>query len=148
MTPLTMTRWALLVLTTALALGACSATPPGASASPRIVDLTIADLAFEPATLEVGRGETVLFRIRNPYNEGHEAYFGTDEEQRLHANTHYTLPADEQSGTDHYTLGVHIAPFGTGELTYKFDTGDEWVIGCHYPGHYEAGMRMVITVTD
>lgn len=101
------------------------------------------------AGIEVGRGETVLFRIRNPYDEGHEAYFGTDEEQRLHAETHYVLPAAEQSGIDHYAmLGVHIAPFGTGELTVKFDTGDEWVIGCHYPGHYEAGMRTVITVTD
>ena len=27
-------------------------------------------------------------------------------------------------------------------------TDDELVIGCHYPGHYEAGERVVITVSD
>lgn len=148
MTPLAAVRGALLGLTAALALGACSAQPE-ASPSPRIVDLTVAELAFEPGTVGVARGETVLFRIHNPSNEGHEAYFGTDDEQRLHAETHYALPADGQSRIDHYAmLGVHIAPFGIAELTVKFDTGDEWVIGCHYPGHYQAGMRTVITVRD
>lgn len=149
MTLFTLIRGALFGLTAALALGACSATQPGASPSPRTVDLTMTEqLTFEPAILEVRRGETVLFRIRNVSNEAHEAYIGTDEEQRLHATAHYALSADEQSETTHYGAGVHIAPFGRDELAFKFDTGDEWVIGCHCPGHYDAGMRTVVTVTD
>lgn len=142
-------RGALTALTATLLLSACSASQPGASSSPRTVDLTMTErLTFEPATLEVRRGETVLFRIRNVSNEAHEAYIGTEEEQRIHATVHGAVPPDEQSKTTHYGAGVHVAPFGTGELTFKFDTGDEWVIGCHYPGHYDAGQRAVITVTD
>jgi uncharacterized cupredoxin-like copper-binding protein len=142
-------RVALFVLTAALILGACSATDPGGSPAPRTVDLTMTEQGtFEPATLEVRRGETVLFRIRNVSNQPHEAYIGSEEEQRLHATEHAALPADEQSGTTHLGAGLHVAPFGTGELAVKFDTGDEWVIGCHYPGHYDAGMRTLVTVTD
>lgn len=149
MKPFAMIRGALVVATAALVLGACSATEPGASPLPRKVDLTMTEQGtFEPASLEVGRGETVVFRIRNASNEAHEAYIGTDQEQRLHATVHSARSGDEQSDTTHFGAGVHIAPFGTGEAAFKFDTGDEWVIGCHYPGHYDAGMRTVVTVTD
>lgn len=46
-------------------------------------------------------------------------------------------------------IGVHVAPFGTGRLEYTFDDADasEFVIGFHYPGHYDAGMRAIITVS-
>lgn len=38
---------------------------------------------------------------------------------------------------------------GEGRLEYTFDDADasEFVIGCHYPGHYDAGMRAIITVS-
>lgn len=140
-----------LLLAAAGVLSACAPAAPkvGTSASPRTVDLTMTEeLTFEPATIEVRRGETVLFRIRNVSNEAHEAYIGTEEEQRLHATVHEGLPPSQQTNTTHYGAGIHVAPLGTGQLTFKFDTGDEWVIGCHYPGHYDAGERTVITVTD
>lgn len=135
----------------ALILTACSgaATTTGTAESPRAVDLTMTDeMTFEPARIEVRRGETVVFRVRNVSSEGHEAYIGTDEEQRLHETKHYALSASEQAKTTHVGYGIHVAPFGTGELVSRFDEDTEYVIGCHYPGHYEAGMRAVIDVTD
>lgn len=135
----------------AVVLAACSAaaTGTGTAESPRSVDLTMTDeTTFEPARIEGHRGETVRFRVRNVSNEGHEAYIGTDAEQRLHETRHYALSADEQTKTTHMGYGIHVAPFGTGELVFRFDEDTEYVIGCHYPGHYEAGMRAVIDVTD
>jgi len=135
----------------AVVLGACSdaATRTGTDESPRVIDLTMTeDMTFEPPRIDVRRGETVAFRVRNVANEGHEAFIGTDEEQRLHETNHYALPADEQMTTTHHGYGIHIAPLGTGELVFRFDEGAEYVIGCHYPGHYAAGMRAVIDVSD
>jgi uncharacterized cupredoxin-like copper-binding protein len=58
------------------------------------------------------------------------------------------VPAEGQTTTTHMGYGVHVAPFGNGELVVAFDNAYEYVIGCHYPGHYAAGMRAVIEVTD
>ena len=139
----------------ALLLAACSgssAGPGGAvgdDSSPRTVQLTMTDqLRFDPDRIQVRRGETVRFVVRNLSNAAHEAYIGTDEEQRLHATVHAALPADQQAGVNHVGYAVHFPPFGNGEFVAKFDAPYEWVIGCHYPGHYEAGMRAVIEVID
>ena len=139
----------LLLAAAAVGLSACSgaATRTGTAESPRPVDLTMTDeMTFEPARIDVRPGETVVFRVRNLSKEAHEAYIGTDEEQRLHETAHYALPADDQTNTTHMGYGIHVAPFGTGELVARFDEDTEYVIGCHYPGHYAAGMRAVIEV--
>lgn len=120
------------------------ATPP-----PREIDLTMSDdMTFEPSRVRVERGESVVFRIRNVAAEGHEAYIGTDDAQRLHENDHFNARAGEQPEIDHHSYGIHIAPFGFGELAFKFDVGSDYLIGCHYPGHYAAGMRAVIEIDE
>jgi uncharacterized cupredoxin-like copper-binding protein len=35
----------------------------------------------------------------------------------------------------------------SGEMTYTFRAGDELLIGCHEPDHYEAGMKVTVNVT-
>lgn len=135
----------------ALLLGACSAAGPsvGTAVSPRTIELTMTDqMTFEPARIEVHSGETLRFVVRNVSNAAHEAYIGTEEEQRLHATVHAALPADAQSTTTHMGYAVHVAPFGDGELVAVFGADTAYVIGCHYPGHYEAGMRAIIEVTE
>lgn len=139
-----------LLVAAAAVLSACSgsATRTGTAESPRAVGLTMTeDMTFEPARIDVRRGETVVFQVRNVSNEGHEAYIGTEEEQRLHETDHSGFGGDQEAVT-HMGYGVHIAPFGTGELVAKFDEDVEHLIGCHYPGHYAAGMRAVIDVSD
>ena len=86
--------------------------------------------------------------IRNASKEDHEAYIGTEEEQRIHATAHYALSSAEQTKSTHMGYGVHVPAFGNGEFVYKFDQAADLEIGCHYPGHYEAGMRAVIEVSD
>lgn len=139
------------VVASALVLTACSAPAASPSRIDRTVELTMTEqLTFEPTQIEVRRGETISFSIRNLDDEGHEAFIGTEEEQRLHAIEHSGLPLSEQAEVTHVMAGRHVAPFGTRVIEYAFQDPDldEIVIGCHYPGHYEAGMRVVITVVD
>lgn len=41
---------------------------------------------------------------------------------------------------------ITVEPGDTGELTHTFDESGEFEIGCHEPGHYEAGMKIDVTV--
>lgn len=40
-----------------------------------------------------------------------------------------------------------LDPGKKGDLTYTFDQPGSYIIGCHQPGHYEAGMRVAVTVS-
>lgn len=134
-----------------LLLSACSAGAPslGTDERPRRVDLTMTEeMTFEPATIQVRRGETIRFVVRNASKEDHEAYIGTEEEQRIHAKVHSAFSYAEQPETTHMGYGIHVAAFGNGEFVYKFDRAADLEIGCHYPSHYQAGMRAVIEVSD
>ena len=42
---------------------------------------------------------------------------------------------------------VTVKPGQSGDLTYTFDTAGTYEIGCHQSGHYDAGMKIAITVT-
>ena len=133
-----------------LVLTACASTT-GASDVPAVreVALTMTDATtFEPAQLNVTVGETVVFAVRNESGESHEAYVGTRAEQLVHEQDHSALPVEDQGSSAHLGYGVHIAPFGTGRLEYVFELAGEYEIGCHYPGHYGAGMRALVTVAD
>jgi uncharacterized cupredoxin-like copper-binding protein len=39
-----------------------------------------------------------------------------------------------------------VAPGDTGELTYTFDEAGPLEVGCHEPGHYDAGMKIAVNV--
>lgn len=41
---------------------------------------------------------------------------------------------------------LSLEPGGTGEVVVTFDAGGSTIIGCHVPGHWEAGMRLDVTV--
>ena len=103
-------------------------------------------MTFDPARIEVRMGETVRFVVRNVSGLAHEAFIGTEQEQLLHEAMHTGLGAGDQTTTSHMGYGVNVHPLGTGELVAKFDQAYQYVIGCHYPGHYAAGMRAVIDV--
>ena len=42
---------------------------------------------------------------------------------------------------------VSLRPGKTGEFTNRFDKAGTFEIGCHQPGHYDAGMKITINVT-
>jgi uncharacterized cupredoxin-like copper-binding protein len=106
----------------------------------RTVNVRMVDTAFEPASIRVQAGETVRFRFENQGRLPHDAFIGDAAAQAGHG-------AD--MGHDHGDdpAAVSVPAGGTAELVYTFDEAGETLIGCHQPGHYQAGMVATVTVT-
>jgi uncharacterized cupredoxin-like copper-binding protein len=132
-------------------LAACGDSTGGdaADAATRTIDIEMVDTAYEPTELAVDKGETVRFVFTNDGELDHEAFLGTASEQREHGED----MAGKNDGGGHHTGGeddetsVTVEPSDRGELTTKFSAGGRYEIGCHEPGHYEAGMRLTVTVS-
>lgn len=120
-----------------------------APAGVRTVRIEMRDIAFSPDRVEVRAGETVRFVFRNVGKIRHEAFIGDEAAQEAHEmemregrsqGTSMTMAHAGDEG------GITVEPGETGELTHSFKAGDQLLIGCHEPGHYEAGMKVVIEV--
>jgi uncharacterized cupredoxin-like copper-binding protein len=108
----------------------------------RVVEITMTDaMRFEPGEITVEAGQAVRFVVRNVGLIPHEAVVGTPEEQSHHA-------AEMAAGEAHYhSNGVLVEPGATGEFETWFPAG-QYLIACHLPGHYQAGMVGVLNVVD
>lgn len=100
------------------------------------------DLAFDPTTVAVEAGETVRFVFVNVGAVVHEAYLGDTAAQADHASE-----MAEMSGMDHGDDNVLIVdPGERGEMTHTFERSETLQLGCHQPGHFEAGMVLDVDV--
>lgn len=110
----------------------------------RTVDIEMVDIAFKPETFTAKRGETVTFRFTNSGKAPHDAFIGDTDAQNDHEEE-----MREGSGAHHGSEtedAVTVEPGEMGTLTYTFDESGEIEIGCHQPGHYEAGMKIDVEV--
>lgn len=122
-----------------------AATPfvAGTKAAPRKIAVAMSDaFAFEPADLSVQAGETVTFVVTNPGVIGHDFTIGDAQAQEDHAME--MMEGGMHHGADTNAIAVDAGK--TVELTFTFGEPVEWLIGCHVPGHYEAGMKGVLHV--
>lgn len=147
-------RIALAVGALALSLAACgggheghgaasSAAPSGAL---QTVAIEMKDIAFTQKTLEIAAGSTVQFEFTNHGAIPHDAFVGDADEQQEHADEMASMAS---SGMDDHSMhhdALTLAPGEKGTLRHTFDTPGTYEIGCHQPGHYEAGMKVLITV--
>ena len=115
----------------------------------RTVEVAMVDIAFEPVRLEVNRGETVRFRFTNRGKVAHDAFIGDRDAQADHEAEMADMKDNDAHGGhgDDDDDAVTVEPGDTGELTYTFDEPATLEMGCHQPGHYDAGMKMTIAVT-
>lgn len=155
-----MQRALALVLASAVTLAACGgdggSDPVGGSAdAPRTIEVTMTDMAFTPSELDVTVGETATFVFRNDGAVRHEAVFGTLAEQEAH-HTEMAEMGGAHDGMEEGTMpheemtdlhSVVVEPGETIELIHTFDAAGSMMVGCHEPGHWEAGMKMDIDVT-
>ncbi len=102
------------------------------------------DIAFSPTAVDVEVGETVRFVFTNAGEVEHEAYVGDAEAQADHASEMASM-GDMDHGDDEAVLVVE--PGESGELTRTFERTGPVQIGCHEPGHFEAGMVLDIEVS-
>jgi uncharacterized cupredoxin-like copper-binding protein len=109
----------------------------------RTVEITATDsLAFEPAELTVNAGETVTFRIVNQGSLVHDFTLGDQDAQ----NEHEAEMAEMEGMTHDQPNVVTVPAEETVEITWTFVDSGAVLIGCHEPGHYDAGMKGRITV--
>ena len=146
-----MKRLAAVVAVLALVGVACGgddddATDAGSDSATRTVEIAMKDIEFDPDQLEVEAGETVRFAFENDGEVAHDAFIGDEDAQADHEDE----MAMDDGGMDHGggdEDAITVDPGDTGELTYTFDEPGTVLIGCHQPGHYDAGMVIEVTVT-
>lgn len=122
--------------------------PADPSEADRVIEVNVDnDLAFEPADFDVAAGEVVTFRISNTGDVEHEFVLGDEEAQDQMAEMMESGDDHDDSGGMGNAVSIHAGE--TAELTWRFPSAAGSVlIGCHVPGHYDAGMSGTVTVTE
>lgn len=122
-----------------LLAAACSAAATPPAPRPRTVDVRIHHSRFIPASFIVSPGATVTFVIRNTDPIDHEFILGDGAVQASHEKgteqTHGEVPGE-----------VTVPAGSTGSTTFTFPNPGKLVYACHLPGHFDYGMRGVVTV--
>jgi len=95
-----------------------------------------------PGDIEVKRGETIRFAVRNDGKVMHEMVIGTMKELKEHAELMRKFPNMEHEEA----YMAHVAPGKEGEVVWQFTRAGEFHYACLIPGHMEAGMIAKITV--
>jgi len=114
-----------------------------AAKASRTVEIRMSDaMRFLPAAIQVKRGETVRFVLKNDGRMLHEMVVGTQAALEEHAALMRKFPDMEHD--EPYM--AHVAPGKTGEIVWQFNRSGDFEFACLIPGHYEAGMVGKITV--
>lgn len=117
--------------------------PASLAASPdgdiKTVVLEIHHSRFVAEHLAFEQGERVRFVVQNLDPIDHELIIGDEEVQLAHENG--TEPA-------HGAVPGEVTVFSgeSASTTYRFERSGSLEFACHYPGHYEYGMRGTISV--
>lgn len=100
------------------------------------------DMKFTPASIDVKRGETIRFLLRNAGGIKHEMAIGSIAELKQHAALMRRFPGMEHADPNMVTL----APGESGELIWQFTKAGTFDFACLQPGHFEAGMIGEVSV--
>ena len=120
--------------------GRFSAGEPGDPAKPaRVVKVTMFEgggkMGFEPARIEVRRGEQIRFVLQNDGEEDHEFILATVAENRKHAEVMKKNPDMEHDDPN----AKRLLPHGNG-IVWRFTKRGTFEFACLIPGHYQKGM--------
>ena len=119
--------------------------PGVATKSTRTINVNMADsMRFTPADISVKQGETVRFVIKNSGQIKHELVLGTEKELKEHYEIMKKNPEMEHADANMITL----APGKSGEIVWQFTKAGEVDFACLQPGHYDAGMKGAVTVSN
>jgi uncharacterized cupredoxin-like copper-binding protein len=99
-------------------------------------------MRFRPDCINVKRGETIRFIVRNTGKLRHEMVLGKMEELKEHAERMRMFP--EMKHTD--PNQVSVEPGKTGELIWQFTRDGTFDFACLQTGHFEEGMIGEIVV--
>lgn len=144
-----------LTIAMGLTLVACSGAPSYASLPNdpgRVVRVDMSDFAFSPATISVKPGERITLSFRNIGGQEHEFMAGTEAMAGKGFMKDWLALAKIESpsgGHDagHVGEGLRLAPRGAANVTLIVppEVG-QFEFACFVVGHYESGMKGMLTV--
>ena len=121
----------------------------GTEAAPRDIVVTMTDtLRFDPGTIAVHEGETIRFLLENPTVAPHDFTLG-DMDAQMHHHEEMSAGMGHGhggEGANGMPGAVSLMPGESTEVIATFDEPGEVLIGCHVPGHWEAGMQGALLV--
>lgn len=104
----------------------------------RTIEVLMNDkMRFEPASIQVKRGETIRFVVKNVGEMPHEFMLGTAKDIKEHHAVMLKHPEMEHEDEPN---AVSLEPGKTGEVIWKFSKAGSFQFACLKPGHLEAGM--------
>lgn len=117
--------------------------PGVASKVSRTVQVDMTDnMRFNAAAVTAKQGETIRFVVKNSGKIKHEMVLGTEKDLKDHYEQMKKNPEMEHAEPNMVTL----APGKTGEIIWQFTKAGKVDFACLQPGHYEAGMKGLVTV--
>jgi len=119
--------------------------PGKAAQATRTVNVDMTDnMRFTPSEISVKQGETVRIVVKNSGAVKHELVLGTPEELKEHYAMMLKMPGMEHADDNM----VSVAPGETGEVVRRFTRAGKVDFACLQPGHYDAGMKGLVTVAQ
>ena len=123
--------------------------PGNAADADRTIDIIMLEkedgsMVFEPAALNMKKGETVRFLLTNKGDSDHE--FVMDD---VVANQKHKLAMEKYPDMEHADPNaIRLESGESGEIVWTFANTGKFEFACLIPGHYEAGMHGALTVED
>lgn len=109
----------------------------------RTITVEMSDsMRYTPSDIQVKKGETVRFTVKNVGKVKHELSLGTEKELLEHLAQMKKFPDMEHDEPSKITL----APGKQGEIIWQFTKAGQVNFACLMPGHYEAGMKGQVKV--
>jgi len=99
-------------------------------------------MTFEPAEVSVHKGETLHFVVHNGGKLRHEFVLGTEKALKEHAELMKKFPTMEHEEPNM----ASVQPGQTGHVIWKFTTSGKVPFACLQPGHFDAGMKGMVSV--
>lgn len=101
-------------------------------------------MSYTPDAIDVKRGEQIRFVIKNEGVLAHEFLLDSFE-----GNAKHKIQMEKNPEMEHdEPNGVRLEPKKDGGVLWIFDKVGKFEFACLIPGHYEGGMKGVITVAD
>lgn len=111
----------------------------------RTIDISMSDMMrFSPESLAIKHGETIRFLIKNEGKIPHEFVLGLRSEIAEHAELMKKNPEMEHADAH----SARVQPGKSAEIIWQFTQPGSFLYACLIPGHWEARMQGIVTVTD
>ncbi|MCY0148536.1 cupredoxin family protein [Hoeflea sp. G2-23] len=101
------------------------------------------EMIFEPKEILVEKGETIHFMVMNKGELEHEFVLDDHEGVMEHKGLMERMPEMEHDDPN----SVRLDPGMDGEVIWSFAHAGPFEFACLIPGHYDSGMKGMLTVT-